>query len=476
MRTIAKKKTIRGPLWQWPNGQIVDKFLLAKQCSFQWQRYGPVYRIWAFATPEIVITSSEDIKSFYSDGHRHQKAESSNAGWLFRQVLGRCVGLINGEDWRHLRSHLENPLSYRATMARRERVFQQARDYIQNDFPRYANDDYISSSSPRHLVVNPVTALQWFPFFHMAEVFYGSLSTSERAELQRIGQLRVEIFREVVQGGVVNRFGFLSRLLQTSASRLADQFLREWRNFNTRIYRRQLHSNEDAPIVSLWGAVEGNRLRATEVLHSLDESLFANLDVTTHVLTWAIVQLAQHSPKQDELREDIRAHATDSVKYVNSKTTLLHYTFLEALRLRPVGAFSVPESSPEEKVLGGFCIPPNTDVVVDSYAVNVRNPFWGKNNLDFCPRRFENINPRELRYNLMTFGFGPRQCLGQHDAERTIKSLVYHLVNEYHFTLRGGQMVAGDLKIDDRNWVALSDVELELRRADEPRTCPEAQA
>jgi cytochrome P450 len=134
-----------------------------------------------------------------------------------------------------------------------------------------------------------------------------------------------------------------------------------------------------------------------------------------------------------------------------------------------------------------------TDVVVDSYAVNVRNPFWGKNNLDFCPRRFENINPREvkyfdpvtylfladplqLRYNLMTFGFGPRQCLGQHDAERTIKSLVYHLVNEYHFTLRGGQMVAGDLKIDDRNWVALSDVELELRRADEPRTCPEAQA
>jgi hypothetical protein len=242
-------------------------------------------------------------------------------------------------------------------MARRERVFQQARDYIQNDFPRYANDDYISSSSPRHLVVNPVTALQWFPFFHMAEVFYGSLSTSERAELQRIGQLRVEIFREVVQGGVVNRFGFLSRLLQTSASRLADQFLREWRNFNTRIYRRQLHSNEDAPIVSLWGAVEDNRLRATEVwkrsrprveystypsgpeqvLHSLDESLFANLDVTTHVLTWAIVQLAQHSPKQDELREDIRAHATDSVKYVNSKTTILHYTFLEALRLRPVG-------------------------------------------------------------------------------------------------------------------------------------------
>jgi hypothetical protein len=49
----VNRKTIRGPLWQWPNGQIVDKFLLAKQCSFQWQRYGPVYRIWAFATPEM---------------------------------------------------------------------------------------------------------------------------------------------------------------------------------------------------------------------------------------------------------------------------------------------------------------------------------------------------------------------------------------------------------------------------------------
>jgi hypothetical protein len=49
----TKGKLIQGPRWQWPNGQIVDKFLSAKQCSFQWQQFGDVYLIWAFTIPEM---------------------------------------------------------------------------------------------------------------------------------------------------------------------------------------------------------------------------------------------------------------------------------------------------------------------------------------------------------------------------------------------------------------------------------------
>jgi gliotoxin/aspirochlorine/mycotoxins biosynthesis cytochrome P450 monooxygenase len=49
----TKGKSIQGPWWQWPNGQIVDKFLSAKQCSFQWQQFGDIYLIWAFNIPEM---------------------------------------------------------------------------------------------------------------------------------------------------------------------------------------------------------------------------------------------------------------------------------------------------------------------------------------------------------------------------------------------------------------------------------------
>lgn len=69
----------------------------------------------------------------------------------------------------------------------------------------------------------------------------------------------------------------------------------------------------------------------------MDEMLFANLDVTTHVLTWAVVLLAQHPSSQRELRREIRSYPGSEADYVNSRTTLLHNTFLETLRLRPVG-------------------------------------------------------------------------------------------------------------------------------------------
>jgi gliotoxin/aspirochlorine/mycotoxins biosynthesis cytochrome P450 monooxygenase len=212
-----------------------------------------------------VITTPNDVKEFYSDGLRHHKAESSNAGWLFRQVLGRCVGLINGEDWRRVRSHLELPLSYRTTVARLEEVLQEAKHYIQNDFMQYVDKSRTSSSAAEPLVVNPVHALQWFPFFHMAQIFYGALSPDDRAELQRIGELRGTVFRHVVQGGVVNRSGVLSRLLQTTASKKADQFLAAWQNYNAKMYEKQLRLNPDAPIVSLWRMTEENRVSSTEV-------------------------------------------------------------------------------------------------------------------------------------------------------------------------------------------------------------------
>ncbi|KAK8931507.1 Cytochrome P450 monooxygenase sirC [Metarhizium anisopliae] len=154
----SRGKPIQGPPWQWPDGQMVDKFLAARQCSLRWHRYGPVYRIWASAISELVITTPGDVKQFYSDGHQHRKAESSNAGWLFRQVLGQCVGLLNGRDWRRVRSHIEFPLSYRATMARLDEILHEAHDYLQGDFLQYADK---STQDASCLIVNPVHALQW---------------------------------------------------------------------------------------------------------------------------------------------------------------------------------------------------------------------------------------------------------------------------------------------------------------------------
>lgn len=64
--------------------------------------------------------------------------------------------------------------------------------------------------------------------------------------------------------------------------------------------------------------------------------LFANLDVTTHVLTWIITLLADNAAVQSKLRDEIRANLTNVGDYINKKDNYLHNCFFESLRVRPV--------------------------------------------------------------------------------------------------------------------------------------------
>lgn len=48
------KRVMTGPRYKFPNGQMVDKFLDAKNKSWEWEKkYGKTYRIWAATIPEV---------------------------------------------------------------------------------------------------------------------------------------------------------------------------------------------------------------------------------------------------------------------------------------------------------------------------------------------------------------------------------------------------------------------------------------
>ena len=68
----------------------------------------------------------------------------------------------------------------------------------------------------------------------------------------------------------------------------------------------------------------------------MDEMLMANLDVTTHVLTWCITLIADSDLAQQELREEIAANRNNFHEYLTKTDTHLHRCFYEALRLRPL--------------------------------------------------------------------------------------------------------------------------------------------
>ncbi|KAJ5488072.1 Cytochrome P450 E-class group I [Penicillium expansum] len=124
--------------------------------------------------------------------------------------------------------------------------------------------------------------------------------------------------------------------------------------------------------------------------------------------------------------------------------------------------FTIPEYSPHSVVFGGYTIPPNTSVVVDTLAINYNPQFWGKNSTQFNPHRLKDVSSTDLRYNLFTFGFGSRKCLGKHFAEAMVKTFVAELLSRYEIRIPNTAADGQDIKERKATWVPISDIEIML--------------
>lgn len=115
------------------------------------------------------------------------------------------------------------------------------------------------------------------------------------------------------------------------------------------------------PIVTMYAAVENQVISHSQALQTLDEMRSANLDVTMGCLSWKLVFLAenpsaqaqisaellsQHQELNPNMKHDEAIASEVFHSYLVSSHTFLHNCVLESARLRPLAAFSVPQSAP----------------------------------------------------------------------------------------------------------------------------------
>ncbi|KAL4770574.1 cytochrome P450 [Aspergillus nidulans var. acristatus] len=209
----------------------------------------------------------------------------------------------------------------------------------------------------------------------------------------------------------------------------------------------------ELPITRLWRDVEAGNLSKDELLQTLTESTVFNLEPTSHALIMTIFLISDNQAFQDDLVAEFDANRSDITRYLGRKDTLLHYAFLEAVRLQPVLPFTLPEAASVDKELSGYLIPKGTSVIADSYGINVRNPFWGPDATSYRPSRFSALTPSEIQRNLSMFGFGARKCLGQFFADKQVRAVVYHLFDRYKVTCSDYSGIAPGIKVDKTEYV-----------------------
>ena len=393
-----------------------------------------------------VLTRPEDIRSVFKDSDTHRKAADNNAGWLMGEILGKCLGLISGPHWRTLHAVMGTPFLRKNSVKYISRIEQQTKRYFKDLCVRGRLDQGL---------LNPVDDLKLLPFWITAEIIYGELPPEAEQKLRTLIPLRESLFRLMITGKLT-RFK-LYKYLPTTANRELSEFKKGWSDFNSKAYQHAVANNTSAPLVYMYESATRREITFEQLLQTLDEILFANLDVTMGALSWNLLFLGAHHDFQASLRAEILAKREEShgdvrlwEKYLLSSTTLLAVAVLESARLKPLAAFSVPQAAPTERNVGGFIVPAGTNFIIDSLALNVRNPFWGQDTLDYRPTRFFTIQNTDIRYYYWRFGFGPRTCMGRHVADLLLRIILVQLVEGYRLSLVGHK---SDWQRNDKTWI-----------------------
>jgi cytochrome P450 len=344
------------------------------------------------------------------------------------ELLGKCVGLISGTDWLRVRSITAPRFSHKESATYIPRII----EITENHFKELHKGGNLSASE-----LHPVQDLKFLPFWVIADILYGELTSEMVEELKDLIQIREALWARMIQGGMT-RFSW-TWLRPTKEAEKLQVFKKRWAAFNQSARDACLLSQENAAIVEMYNAAEHGHLSMDELLQTLDEMLFANLDVTIGAISWIPLFLASHVEVQEQLREEIetntRCGVQEASEYLLSSSTFLSACVLESARLRPLAPFSVPQSAPTARYVGGYVVPAGTDFTIDTYKLNIQNPVWGQDRETYNPARFLGKKGSSLRYHYWRFGFGPRQCMGKYVADLVINILLVHLMKNYRLSL-----------------------------------------
>ncbi|EHK21968.1 uncharacterized protein TRIVIDRAFT_191816 [Trichoderma virens Gv29-8] len=452
IKSVNGSNTLPACPCRWPNGQGDGaKFLDGIQNSVEWSKsYGPLYRIWSGMSPEIVLTRPEQLQIVFYDSDKHRKAINNDSGYFMGQLLGQCVGLISPPQWQGVRAITEVPFRHQTSIANTGVI----EEFVRDCFNKLELEGDLSRG-----MLHPTQDLKMLPFWMVCYFLYGRLPVQMTEALKNLTECREEQMRDVIKGGI-SRFSF-SRLLPTAANRRLREFKDRWLLFNRTAEEYARSHGSNSPIVDMFDAVHRGTISDDQLLQTLDETLLANLDVTTGGLAWNPVFLAVYPKCQQKSRQEIQNLPDQAAlhKYLQSPSTYLQACILESSRLRPLAAFSVPQSAPTPRVLDGYIIPASINFIVDAYALNVRNSYWAPDNETFRPDRFWGRKNMELRYLFWRFGFGPRQCMGKYVADSILRVTLAYLVQNFQLSLTTDDWVR-----DKQTWITHPDFLLRCER------------
>lgn len=213
--------------------------------------------------------------------------------------------------------------------------------------------------------------------------------------------------------------------------------------------QKSVHPGEDLSDAIIRRAYP--RLSERALLRHAQTTLGGSVEMVSNELAWAIytLSLPEHHHIQGKLREEIRHHFSwepDGLTYTDLKPLVyLNAVVNEVFRMYP----SVPHRwrlCNTATTLLGRPISKGTLVAFPIYSMNRDPALWGPDADEFQPERWmmdveaaqqqqRNTSGKRDSYAFMTFGQGPRRCVGEHYTRVVMACAIMGLVGRFRFTM-----------------------------------------
>ncbi len=213
-------------------------------------------------------------------------------------------------------------------------------------------------------------------------------------------------------------------------------------------------------VIAARDAETGEGFTREELIDELGVFFLAGHETTASVLTWAFFILSQRPDVLERLRREVDDVAGDGPVAIQDVKQLgfVRNVFRETLRLYPPITF-IPRVAAEKTTIGDYRVKKGAMIMVSPWTAH-RNALLWRNADRFDPDRFDASTPEDEGI-LMSFGLGPRVCIGA--AFATIESglILARLARRYDFTVRDAERVRPVARLTTR---PAEDIRVAVRR------------
>jgi len=176
----------------------------------------------------------------------------------------------------------------------------------------------------------------------------------------------------------------------------------------------------------------GEPMAERELIDEVMTLVVAGHETTASGLNWTWYLLSRHPEAEARLHAELGGAAELAAPTLAEIETLAYtqQVINEALRLFPPG-WLLSRRTLEADRLGGYHVPPGTNVLLPLYLLHRHPRFW-KDPESFDPARFAPEHEAQRpRFAYMPFAAGPRHCIGESFALYEMQVHLYKVARRY---------------------------------------------